>query len=230
MPSKGTKTTDSQNDADAVASRLRRDIFSGIRLPRERLVETSIAEAFSVSRMVIRQVLSNLEKEGLVVIESYKGASVADISLDLIYENYQIIAMMQGYAAYLSATRLAPQDLLALETLLKAQKKIGADNVKEWQILNHKFHSAINLACGSSKLIQLIRQHSQFTSFWFLVLSSPGRIPIGIAGHAAVLEALKKRDPQQSRILIEKHIIEAGKYLIDSTKENLPIGVWIQKK
>jgi len=230
MPTKGNKTTDSQNGIDAVASRLRRDVFSGIRLPRERLVETNLAEAFSVSRMVIRQVLSNLEKEGLVVIEPYNVASVAEISLDLIYENYQIIAMMQGYAAFLSATRLTPQDLQTLETLLDAQKKIGANDVKEWQVLNHKFHSIINLGCGNSKLIQLIRQHSQFTSFWFLVLSSPGRIPIGIAGHAAVLETLKKRDAQQSRILIEKHIIEAGKYLIDSTKENLPIGVWIQKK
>ncbi len=229
MLDKATKTTDSQNEIGTVASRLRRDIFSGIRLPRERLVESNLAEMFSVSRMVIRQVLSNLEKEGLVVIEPYKGASVADISLDLIYENYQIIGMMQGYAAFLSATRLTPQDLRTLESLWKAQKKIGSSDVKEWQALNHEFHSVINLKCGNGKLIQLIRQHSQFTSFWFLVLSSPGRIPIGTEEHAAVLEALKKRDAQQSRLLMEKHIIEAGKYLIDSTKENLPIGVWAPK-
>ncbi len=221
-----SRTTISSAEVEDVAKKLRKDIFSGIRLPRERLVENKIAETFSISRMVVRQVLSQLEREGLIVIEPFKGASVADISIKTIAENYQIIGMLEGYAAKLAAKKLTKEELEKLKKIHQALEKIGTDRVREWHELNSKFHRIIILKCGNEKLIELIFQHSQFTSFWFLVLSAPGRIPKNNEEHGLVLDALMKHDEKLSQRLMERHIVDAGEYLVKSIRETLPMGVW----
>ncbi|MBW2283953.1 MAG: GntR family transcriptional regulator [Deltaproteobacteria bacterium] len=157
---------------------LRQEIYSGLRLPRERLVEVSLAETFSVSRMVIRQVLNMLKAEGLVGIEPYKGASVASISIDRIFQNYQV-----------------------------------------------DFHRIINLRCGNDRLIQLIRQHIQFTTYWFLVLSAPGRITQNIKEHEDALKAFEKKDGEKARKFMERHIMGAGEYLTKHLEMSLPAGM-----
>lgn len=226
MAPTGNKTTASQTEVDDLVQKLRRDIFSGIRLPRERLVEKALAETYSVGRRVVRQAVSYLEMEDLVIIEPYKGASVRDISLTQIYENYQIIAMMEGFTVYLATERLTEEDIRNLEGLLTAQKQLDDRQIKEWQSLNHKFHATINLKCGNDRLIRLLRQNSRFTTFWFLVLSSPGRILQGIEEHEKILDSLVRRDADQSRRLVESHLISAGRYLLDSAREIVPIGMW----
>lgn len=218
------KTTASQTEVDDLVKKLRRDIFSGIRLPRERLVESALAEVYSVGRRVIRQAINYLEMEGLVIIEPYKGASVRDISLRQIYEDYQIIAMMGGYSASLATERLTEEDFRNLAALIADQKQLGK-NVREWQSLNHKFHATINLKCGNERLIRLIRQNARFTTFWFLVLSSPGRIRKGIEEHEKILDALVRRDADQARRLVESHLLSAGRYLVDSARETVPVGM-----
>jgi DNA-binding GntR family transcriptional regulator len=226
MPQNGeARTTISSVEADEVAEKLRRDIFSGMRLPRERLIESKLAETYSVSRMIIRQVLSLLEKEDLVVIEPYKGASVADVSLSKIVENYQVIAMLEGYAAKLAAEKLTPEEIGYLKAIVKAQKKLGASEVKEWKALNTQFHRIINLKCQNEKLIRFLRQSVRFTSYWFLVLSTFGRIPESNKEHLKIIDALSKQDAELARKAMERHILDSGDYLINAIHENLPVSV-----
>ncbi|MBW1788003.1 MAG: GntR family transcriptional regulator [Deltaproteobacteria bacterium] len=192
---------------------LRQEIYSGLRLPRERLVEVSLAETFSVSRMVIRQVLNMLKAEGLVGIEPYKGASVASISIDRIFQNYQVLAMLEGFSAKLSADLLKPKDLKKLANILDKQRSLDGKDIKAWEVLNWDFHRIINLRCGNDRLIQLIRQHIQFTTYWFLVLSAPGRITQNIKEHEDALKAFEKKDGEKARKFMERHIMGAGEYL-----------------
>jgi DNA-binding GntR family transcriptional regulator len=220
------RTTISSVEADDVAEKLRRDIFSGMRLPRERLIESKLAETYSVSRMIIRQVLSLLEKEDLVVIEPYKGASVAEVSLSNIAENYQIIAMLEAYAAKLATERFTPADIDHLKSIVKVQQELGVDKVKEWKILNTQFHRTINLKCHNEKLVRLIRQNVRYTTYWFLVLSTLGRIPESNKEHILIIDALAKGDPELAAKAVERHILDSGEYLINAIHENVPITVF----
>lgn len=225
-----TKPTTSSVEVDLVAEKLRQEIFSGARLPRERLIETKLSQTYSVHRMVIRQVLSLLEKEDIVVIEPFRGASVADISLSRIAENYQVIAMLEGFAAKLATENLTQKDIDKLKAIVKTQKKISVNEVKEWQILNDKFHRVINLKCNNEKLIKMLQQNVKFTSYWFLVLSTFGRISESNKEHELIVDALVKRDKELAAKLVERHIMDSGEYLISSIRENLPISVFRIKK
>lgn len=227
---KVVKTTASQTELDRITRKLRNDIYSGARIPRERLLEKAIAETFTVNRMVVRQALSQLSSEGLVVIEPYKGASVAEISLNRIYENYQIISTLEGLAAFLAADRLSSKDIATMDDTLEKQIKIDPKNVKDWHDLNRRFHRTFIYQCGNERLIELIKGNVRFTNYWFFILSMPGRIYENIEEHKEILSAFKKKDSETVRNLVERHIMGAGEYLIETIGENMPVGMLIDKK
>ena len=205
---------------------LRYEIYSGLRLPRERLVETELAESYAVSRMMARQALNQLTQEGLVHLEPYRGASVAEISLSSIHEKYQVAAMLEGYAARLATKRLTPDDFTALDESLERQRHLQVENIQQWQKFNRQFHRIINYKCGNARLIDMIKEHSQFTGYWFIVLSSPGRISSNVQEHQKILQALRRGKTDDVRDMVEKHILSAFEYLIGFLKKNIPIGVW----
>jgi DNA-binding GntR family transcriptional regulator len=225
MPQEDTRKTAVQGEVDRLVRILREEIYSGLRLPRERLVENELAGLFSVSRMVVRQALGQLESEGLVTIEPYKGASVATISIDRIYEGYEILAMLEGFAAKLAVGRLRQKDLEGLETLVEKQRRLDAENVREWEQLNREFHKTINLRCGNQRLIRLIQEHVQFTSYWFIFLSIPGRIHKNIEEHEAVITALAAGDSEGARRRMENHILDSGRYLTAHLEKTMPKGM-----
>ncbi|MBU2550759.1 MAG: GntR family transcriptional regulator [Proteobacteria bacterium] len=220
------RTTAPHGEWEKALRQLRRDIYSGRRLPRERLVEKDLARDLSAGRMAVRQALARLEEEGLVRIEPYKGAAVAGVSLERILESYRIHAMLEGQAALLAADRLDEGDLTAICETIRRQRALGPDRVQDWQDLNHQFHRLINLKCDNHMLVELIRRYSQFTSYWFIVMSAPGRIPTNIDEHREILEALSRRDGSSARELMENHIIGSGRYLVDFVRQHMPLGLW----
>ena len=66
--------------ADEIVIHLRKAILSGQFEPGERLGEQFLAESLEVSRGPIREALSQLEHEGLVIIRRNRGAFVARLS------------------------------------------------------------------------------------------------------------------------------------------------------
>ena len=178
-----------------------------------------------MSRMVIRQALRQLDGEGLVEIEPYKGASVAAISIERIYESYQVLSMLEGFAAKLATERFSRKDLEKLRRRIEKQGQLEVENVREWQTLNQDFHRTINLKCGNDRLVGLLRQHVQFTTYWFLVLSVPGRIPKNIHEHAAVVDAFARKDAHEARRLMEQHIMGAGEDLTRHLQKTMPVGM-----
>jgi len=226
MVSNKNKITPMQSELANVLEGLRHEIYSGLRVPRERLVETDLAEAYGVSRMVVRQALNQLASEGLVSLEPYRGASVAEVSLSHISESYQMVAMLEGYAAMLATRRMGPEDFAALEENLEQQKRLRIEDIRQWQELNHQFHRRINHNCGNRRLIALIRENCRFTSYWFIVLSAPGRISTNIQEHKDILKTLRLGDVKQARSMVEAHILQASKYLVEFLSKNVPMGVW----
>lgn len=58
---------------ETIEAALREAIIDGRLTPGERLTQQSIANAFQVSRMPVREVLRSLETQGYIATERYKG-------------------------------------------------------------------------------------------------------------------------------------------------------------
>lgn len=65
---------------DAVMNEIRRAIVIGALKPGDRLTEVSLAATLHVSRATVREALTRIAGEGLVVAEPYKGLRVADLT------------------------------------------------------------------------------------------------------------------------------------------------------
>ena len=62
-----------------IGAQVEEDIVLGRLHPRQRLVEQDLAERFSTHRAVIRQVLADLDRKGLVERVPNRGATVKDL-------------------------------------------------------------------------------------------------------------------------------------------------------
>ena len=103
---------------DEIAELLRDAIISGEYKPRERLIEAELSQRYNVSRTPVREAIRNLAAAGLVTVEPYKGAVVADLDVDEIREIYTVRVALEGLATRLAAARVpeeALQQLAALE-------------------------------------------------------------------------------------------------------------------
>jgi DNA-binding GntR family transcriptional regulator len=214
-----------RSEVKRISKLLRKEIYSGQRLPYEHLTEKKLAETFGTNRMIIREVLSELAADGLVSIEPYKGASVAAVSVDQIFETFQVVAMLEGFSAKQAAANITQEDLNYLWINLEQQKKVEAGDTKTWQALNYEFHRLINKKSGNRMIIHLIRRHSQFTNYWFLSMSS-GEFKPAVKAHEKILKALAEKNGEKARKYMEEHITFRVKRLVESIKDRIPIGMF----
>lgn len=75
-----------------VVQTLRTEIIDGRIAVGDRLTEDALAARFGVSRVPVREALQQLESEGFVIIEKFKGASVSSRSHQDVIELMQVRA------------------------------------------------------------------------------------------------------------------------------------------
>ncbi len=112
---------------DGVYRVLRTAILDGTVPPGGQLREAHIAADLGISRSPLREALTRLEEEGLIVKIPFRGAFVAEVSAEDIAEIASIRLLVEPYAAELSAEALRgperPRLMRTIEVLHEATKK-----------------------------------------------------------------------------------------------------------
>src|SRR5579859_7852287 len=84
--------------AEDVVDRLREAIYKGQLAPSERLREEVLASFLGLSRGPVREALAQLEREGLVIRQPNRGATVARLSLEDLEEVYSMRLALEQLA------------------------------------------------------------------------------------------------------------------------------------
>ncbi|NIN91778.1 GntR family transcriptional regulator, partial [bacterium] len=100
-----------------IYDRLKKSIIYGELSPGEKLSEVALAGKMKVSRTPIREAFRQLQMEGYITVESNKGAYVSKLPPEEIEEIYDIISLLEGYAAELTARRVKDSELRELREL-----------------------------------------------------------------------------------------------------------------
>jgi DNA-binding GntR family transcriptional regulator len=90
---------------DTITHALRQEILSGDRPAGDRLVEQDLCARYDVARHSLRAALRNLEAEGLVRIETNRGARVARLSAQDVLQLYELRTALEVEAARLALER-----------------------------------------------------------------------------------------------------------------------------
>ncbi|MEV7662024.1 GntR family transcriptional regulator [Paenarthrobacter sp. NPDC089316] len=104
---------------DGVYRVLRTAILDGTVAPGEQLRETHIATDLGISRSPLREALTKLEEEGLVVKVPFRGSFVVEVSARDIAEIASIRMLVEPYAAELAAPTLRDAESLRLKQTLE---------------------------------------------------------------------------------------------------------------
>lgn len=167
---------------------LQHDIVFGRLKPRERLVEEEMSVRFAVGRHVIRAVLEELDRAGLVVRRPNRGATVRDYTAAEIEQLYDVRRVLHREAAM--RIRL-PGSRELVSTLKRINDEYRrccrAGELYEAAGLNEQFHQTLNAACGNVFLADMIQQ------FWLRTASIHSR-SYAVRNMARIYETIEEHD------------------------------------
>jgi DNA-binding GntR family transcriptional regulator len=139
-----------------VAQKIHEAILEEVFLPGEHLKENELAEKFEVSRSPIREALLALEKEGTVVISSYKGAIVKPLSAAEFLDVAELRLALISLALKPAYRHLSPGDFDHAYDLAKRLTRIKG--AKEHFECNHQFWEIIFSKAQRPILGEVFRQ------------------------------------------------------------------------
>ena len=190
---------------------LEEEILSGKLARGEQLREIALSEKLEVSRTPIRGALHRLAEEGLVELQTNKGATVIGITSDDIKDIYAVRMRLEGLAARLAATRMSDEDRSHLNEITELSEfylKRG-DDAKRSE-LDSEFHNTIFRASGSRHLNKILSDlHKNIKAYRRLSLKNTDRAEKSILEHKEILEAILKRDADEAERLTSIHVVQA---------------------
>lgn len=209
------------------------DLEPGQRLPSER----ELCEQFGASRPTLREALRCLSIVGVLNARVGEGTSVAAdggkflrkiMEWRLITENHDIQNLLkvrialEGESAANAAICATPDDIDTLRRLLAGMKQRMKDEA-EFAVFDLKFHIAIAGASGNSLLSDLISViRSQLARALSRVLELPNAVPLSYKEHAAILQAIERRDSEAARAAMHAHLEAALRRYTRATGGNNP--------
>ncbi len=146
---------------DQIAERLRHAIIDGRIPPGGAVTEQQLAAEFGVSRGPLREAMSQLAEEGLLITVPYTGTRVISLSGDDVREIYSLRTALETLAFRQIWERRSPQFARTLKArhralLLALPEGDGfASSLAEVQ-----FHSTVYEFCGHALLLETWRRIS----------------------------------------------------------------------
>jgi DNA-binding GntR family transcriptional regulator len=190
---------------------LRADIISAALRPNERLRIQALSERYGVGATAIREALSRLVPEGLVVFEDQRGFCVAPMSraelLDLSRTRIDVESLAIRYAVERGDIQWESDLISAFHRLSRTLPPFDPSQLPIWAEVHRQFHAALVAGCGSPSLVRLCSllydQSERYRNFANSQRESSGRNVA--AEHKELLDAALARDADGLIRLLDDH-------------------------
>ncbi|MBA4021555.1 MAG: GntR family transcriptional regulator [Gordonia sp.] len=190
----------------AIARAIRDDVLDGRLQPGDRLPEPLLAERFGVSRVPVREALSQLQSEGFVNLERYKGATVSGASRADAIELMQVRRGLEVFGTRLAAERrggeFADELRLVTESGAQAERLNRHDQVPP---LVMRFHTLMAEASGNQELARTL-EHTLRRIAWVFDRDLESRADGCWRDHTAIAGAVLDGSPIQAGYLMDEHV------------------------
>ncbi|WP_336966469.1 GntR family transcriptional regulator [Sphingobium aquiterrae] len=209
---------------EAAYSMLRRHLINGRYPQGSRLKLDYLKSAYGVSGSTVREALTRLIGDHLVIFEGQKGFSVAPMSLaDL--DDLTIARTTLDCAAIRESIALGDDEwearlIAAFHRLTRAEERLVVDPsgaFDDWEQRNKAFHEAL-LAASTSKWLERLRDilfHN--TERYRRLSATQGPPPTSVhAEHSEIFEAALARDADRAVKALEEHLQRARKVIGDN--------------
>ncbi len=197
---------------ERIYRKVRSDIIFGRLAPGERLRLERLSAQYTTSITTLRELLSRLSAEGLIIAESSKGFEVAPVSARNLREIAHMRLLLETHAMRLS---LEAGDLewegrivAAHHKLANMENRIIAGTSAEtetWKRYDREFHHALISACGSRALLDV--HGSIFTRYLrYQMVAVVFRGKPAADEHRTLLQAALARDFERAAATLATHV------------------------
>lgn len=218
----------------AVFAQIRADILAGRYAPGAKLSPRALATTSKVSLSVIREALSRLTEQGLVVAEPQIGFAVVALDIVDVRDISRLRILIEG-AALRDAIENADVEYEA--RVLASHHRLSRTPIhedeaaeivtEEWAYAHAQFHSALLSASPSARLRDLagsLRETAGLYRRWsgcFATHQARRDVP---AEHRNLMQAALDRDADRAVLLLTDHINRTAS-LLESFVELQPAGL-----
>jgi DNA-binding GntR family transcriptional regulator len=199
---------------------LRGRIRSGQLRPGERLRVDELTRELGMSPTPIREALRLLQADRLIDYRPHHGIVVAELSAETTAQVYGLRAVLEPLAVELAVRRLTEDEAQELERLHERHAGVRAKRATAVSEANRAWHWAIYEASGWSILSDFVRQ--LWEAFpWRTMWALPGRMPLSLEQHEAIMEAIRVRDADLAAERMRVHITSGCETLLEHLRRQL---------
>ena len=185
-------------------------------LPGQKIPQEKLARDLGISRTPLISALKFLEQEKLVESVPRRGFFVRLFSKEEMVSIFELREVLEGLAARRAASKITDSQIVKLDSYFQNfVKQENISNYKGYAREDRRFHNFV-IDIGAKEFLKSILLTTNIISFSYQVLDSEGLVrPPNqtIQEHRAVIEAIKKRDPQAAEDLMRQHFKKSLAYL-----------------
>ena len=188
---------------------LRTGIVNGTLPGGMQLKQDEISAALNVSHIPVREALRQLEAQRLVTIHPNRGATVTELSREMLINIMQVRAAISTATLAVAIPRMTNEDFEKLERLIAEQRE--ATDLMESEVLNSEFHDALAARAENpfaDMLMEIIHANiDRYLRSGFY--SDESSRAFSADEHEEILAVCKRRDVDSATKLLHDHIMNA---------------------
>ncbi len=208
-----------------MAEQLQASITAGALKPGERLpAEHELARSFGVSRTVVREAVTRLKADGLIVSRRGSGSYVSNGALTgpfrisealgsplgAVLQLAELRVGVESHSAALAAERATPAQLRRLGRALEAMES-AVEHGRNGVEADVRFHRLVAEATGNPHILaflEFLGHHldAQIAISRLNTAHYPGRAQLVLEEHRAIYKAIAARDPKKARTMAARHL------------------------
>ncbi len=189
----------------ATYERLREMILDGALTTGTALQEKRLADLLGVSRTPVREAITRLVGEGLVIRQEGLTPVVRRISVNDVIEILHVRRLLEVEAAGRAAERGGAEELKLLRERFVAFRDGPPPNVDEHARVDDRLHGLLSELAGSRLMADLIADLRLKTRI-FDTGRVPERLKPGSDEHIEIIDAVLARDPERAQAAMRTHI------------------------
>lgn len=180
--------------------------------PGSVLVERDLMQEFGIGRTPIREAMQRLASERLVNHRPNRGMFVSEITASSVQEIYEFRSVVDGYAAFLAASRATPAQVAELARLHKRLLRATEDeDIDDYVESDRQFYRVLAEAAHNALVSDTIpRIFNLHLRLWFFISQKTGSWQHVAQAHEVMtrdlVAALERRDPAAARLAMESYV------------------------
>lgn len=198
--------------SDRIRLAIADDITTGALAPGTQLDEQQLGDRFGASRTPVREALRQLAAEGLVEMRPRRGAVVAVLTTERVFEMFELSAEIEALCVRLAAWRMTPVERSALRRIHEESAyAVMRGDVDEYDRLNWRFHDAIYEGTHNAYIVEQAKAlRERMAAFRRAQLRQGGHPERSRHEHGELVEAVMRGDGEQAAKLMRAHMFNAS--------------------